>query len=186
MDKEQWKLWDERGWGKEEVQMLVWLGTTATHVLCLLHLSVSPGSILGAAKAFSWYHLPLKKKEFVLLPSSSRTASHPSCIRPTTLLYASSHILEVVHRPSPVLTFPAHLTPAGDRQWPEALFSQQVPITTLVLSHAKPAMTSKKTSCPDSNLTLPFHGTGNMDTYHWTTKLEIYGLQAAGRSPKCW
>lgn len=53
MDKEQWKLRDERERGKEEVRMLVWLGTTATHVLCSLHLSVSPGSVLGSANTFS-------------------------------------------------------------------------------------------------------------------------------------
>lgn len=36
---------------------------------------------------------------------------------PTTLFYASSHLLEAVHRSPSALTFPAHLLPAGHRQW---------------------------------------------------------------------
>lgn len=112
MDKEQWMLRDEREWGKEEVQMLVWLGTTATHVLCLLHLSVSPGFILASANTFPGYHWVKRNLSGSQAPPNSfptllHQAHHP--------IYASSHLLEVVHRSSPVLTFPTH--PAGDRQW---------------------------------------------------------------------
>lgn len=144
------------------------------------YLSASPGAVLGSANTFSWYHLPLNENEFVWLPSPSRTPSQPSYIRPTTLFYASSHLLEVVHRSSPALTFPTHLTPDENRQWhPRPFLVSRFPL--LPWCSVVPSQHSKKTSCPDSYLTLPFCGIRNMDTYHWNHRIRNLLWHASSR-----